>query len=61
MDEPKNRSLNPLNGLHLETNIPLSKFTTWRVGGAAQWLAEPKNIDEIQTLIAFCHKNQICS
>ncbi len=26
---------------------PLSEFTTWRVGGPAEWLAEPTTIDQV--------------
>ncbi len=52
-------SLNPLNGLKLEAFTPLSKFTTLRVGGAAQWLAEPKDIEEIKLLISWAKTHQI--
>ena len=27
--------------------IPLSEFTTWRVGGPAEWLAEPTTIEQV--------------
>ncbi len=35
----------------LKKNIPLSNFTTWRIGGPAEWIAEPKNLEEIKYLI----------
>ena len=55
----KNCSLSPSNGLKLKTLVPLSKFTTWRVGGAAQWLAEPKDIEEVKLLISWARRKQI--
>ena len=59
MASNKTCSLNHLNGLKLKTLIPLSKFTTWRVGGAAQWLAEPENANEIKSLISWANSKQI--
>ncbi len=48
-----------LSKIRIETFTPLSKFTTWRVGGAAQWLAEPKNIEEIKFLTSWANKKNL--
>ena len=37
----------------------MQKHTTFRVGGAAKYFAMPKNVDEIQTLIAYCQKQNM--
>ena len=31
----------------------LAEFTTWRVGGPAEWLAEPVSLDETQAWIQW--------
>ena len=36
-----------MDSIQLEKNISLSNFTTWRIGGPAEWIAQPKNIKEI--------------
>ncbi len=59
MGRNNNCSLIPLNGINLETLIPLSKFTTWRVGGVAQWLAEPKTLKEVELLLDWAKRKQI--
>ncbi|WP_320666680.1 UDP-N-acetylmuramate dehydrogenase [Prochlorococcus sp. MIT 1307] len=51
--------LSPLQGLKLTTLRPLSQFTTLRVGGAAEWLAEPKNIEEVKILISWAKTSKI--
>ena len=32
--------------LEPQADVLLADFTTWRVGGPAQWLLEPKSVDE---------------
>ena len=32
--------------LEPQADVPLADFTTWRVGGPAHWLLEPKSVDE---------------
>ncbi len=39
--------------------IPLAQYTTWRVGGPAEWLAEPTSIAEIKALIDWAKKQKI--
>ena len=48
-----------LKELKLEKQAPLSKFTTLRVGGPAQWLAEPKNEEQLNALLAWTKTQQI--
>ena len=40
-----------MNSIQLKKNISLSNFTTWRIGGPAEWIAEPKDHEEINFLI----------
>lgn len=37
----------------LQRDVPLAEFTTWRVGGPAQWLAEPTGIAQIPGLLQW--------
>ena len=34
-----------MNSIQLEQNISLSNFTTWRIGGPAEWIAQPKKLN----------------
>tara|TARA_Y100001968_G_scaffold187150_1_gene171504 strand:+ start:330 stop:527 length:198 start_codon:yes stop_codon:yes gene_type:complete len=45
--------------MQLEQNISLSNFTTWRIGGPAEWIAQPKNIEDINYLINWTNKKKI--
>ena len=35
----------------LQAQVSLAHYTTWRVGGPAQWLAEPNAAQQIPTLL----------
>ncbi len=48
-----------MNSIQLEKNISLANFTTWRIGGPAEWIATPKNHKEIQFLITWLNKKKI--
>ena len=48
-----------MNSLQLKKNISLSNFTTWRIGGPAEWIAQPKNPKEIKYLINWINKKNI--
>ena len=48
-----------MNSLNLKKNISLSNFTTWRIGGPAEWIAQPKNYKEIKYLINWTNKKKI--
>lgn len=36
--------------------VPLSEFTTWRVGGPAEWLAEPTSIEQVTDWLNWANK-----
>ena len=48
-----------MSPIKLEKNISLSNFTTWRIGGPAEWIAQPKNIEEIKYLTNWINKKKI--
>ena len=51
-----------MNSIQLEKNISLSNFTTWGIGGPAEWIAQPKNIEELKYVINWTNKKKIpCS
>ncbi len=51
-----------MNLIQLEKNISLANFTTWRIGGPAEWIAQPQNIEEVQYLINWINKkNMSCN
>ena len=39
--------------LGLRRSVGLADYTTWRVGGAAQWFAEPDSAAQLQALLAW--------
>jgi len=41
--------------LGLRRAVALADYTTWRVGGAAQWFAEPDSPEQLQALLAWAH------
>ena len=40
-------------------DISLADYTTWRVGGPAEWLAEPTSIDETSAWLNWAHQRNI--
>ncbi len=48
-----------MNSIQLQKNISLSNFTTWRIGGPAEWMAQPKNNEEIKYLINWINQKNI--
>ena len=48
-----------MKSIQLEKNISLSNFTTWRIGGPAEWIAQPQNMEEIKYLINWINKKKI--
>jgi UDP-N-acetylmuramate dehydrogenase len=48
-----------VNSIELQKNISLSNFTTWRIGGPAEWIAQPKNNQEIKYLMHWINKKKI--
>lgn len=43
----------------LFTEQPLSRYTSFKVGGPAQYLALPRNSTQVKGVISFCNKNAI--
>ena len=48
-----------MDSLRLKKNIPLSKFTTWRIGGPAEWIAEPRHHKDIKYLINWMNTENL--
>lgn len=46
-------------GIKIYQFASLANFTTWRIGGAAEWFAEPINIKEFKHLIAWASSHKI--
>jgi UDP-N-acetylmuramate dehydrogenase len=45
--------------LGLRRAVGLADYTTWRVGGEAQWFAEPENREQLQALLAWAHQERL--
>ena len=43
----------------LRADVALADFTTWRVGGPAQWLLEPTNLDETIAALTWAHEQKL--
>jgi UDP-N-acetylmuramate dehydrogenase len=52
------RPIDPAN-LNIRPQVALAKFTTWKVGGPAQWAIEPTNLEETQAAIAWAKANNL--
>ena len=48
-----------LESLKINENILLKNYTTLKIGGPAEWLAEPKSINEVKLLINWVNEKQI--
>ena len=46
-------------GLPPRQQVSLAEFTTWRVGGPAEWLAEPTTIEEATACLDWAHQNHL--
>ena len=45
--------------LEIKENIPLAKYTTFRIGGPARFLAEVKNEEELLEALDYAEKNNL--
>lgn len=45
-----------LPGVSLRTAVPLAPFTTFKVGGPADWLAEPRSGEDLVRLVQLAHQ-----
>ncbi len=43
----------------LRAQVSLADYTTWRVGGPAEWLAEPTQLDQLQELMTWAQRQQL--
>ena len=43
----------------LRADVALADFTTWRVGGPAQWLLEPTSLDETIAALTWAHEQKL--
>ena len=43
----------------LRQGVPLREYTTWKVGGPAQWLAEPTTAQELAALVAWSREQAL--
>lgn len=46
-------------GIDIQENVPLSRFTFTKTGGPAEFLAFPKNIDELKELVRVTKDNDL--
>ena len=40
-------------------NAPMSEFTSFKIGGPADFLCSPQNLEELKLLLKFCRENEI--
>ena len=43
----------------LRPQVPLAGYTTWKVGGPAEWLAEPTDLEQLSSLMAWAQQRQM--
>ncbi len=48
-----------LSGIKLVQDIPMSRLTTFKIGGPLDLLTEPQNIDELGRIIKFCRDENV--
>lgn len=45
--------------IEARAQAPLAEYTTWRVGGPAEWLVEPTALDDIQAWLAWARDRDL--
>ena len=52
---------NPFAGLDdcVSENLPLARFTSYRIGGPARWFIRPRSLEELQATVLRCRENGI--
>ena len=45
--------------MDIQSMVPLANYTTWKVGGPAEWFAEPTSIEEIKFLLNWASSKKI--
>ena len=46
-------------GIEIRENEPLAAHTSFRIGGPARWMAFPKTVGEVQTLLRLVREADI--
>jgi UDP-N-acetylmuramate dehydrogenase len=51
----------PFSGLapFVEENVPLAKYTWYKIGGPARWFIRPRSVEELQEAAGRCVENNI--
>ena len=57
MSKPPIKDLSNLRGI-MRHNEPLSKHTTWRVGGPAEWFYEPADLEDLMQFMQELQSNE---
>jgi UDP-N-acetylmuramate dehydrogenase len=52
---------NPFSGLEeiVEENVPLGRYTWYRIGGPARWMIRPQSVEQLQEAARRCAESQI--
>jgi len=52
---------NPFSGLDqaVQENVPLAKFTWYKIGGPARWFVQPRSVEELREASIRCLENGI--
>jgi len=45
--------------IKIQKNIPLSKCTSFKIGGAAEYFCAVENVDELKEVLEFAEKNEL--
>jgi UDP-N-acetylmuramate dehydrogenase len=53
------RSIPDTDTLKIRAQVSLANFTTWKVGGLAEWLVEPTELTQTQAAIAWAQERQL--
>jgi UDP-N-acetylmuramate dehydrogenase len=48
-----------IDALKIRPQVSLANFTTWKVGGLAEWLVEPTDLTQTQAAIAWARSRQL--
>ncbi len=43
----------------IRPNAPMSEYTSWRIGGPADWLLEAASVEDVLQTLTFCRENNI--
>jgi UDP-N-acetylmuramate dehydrogenase len=43
----------------VRSNAPMTEYTSWQIGGVADWLVEPCSADGVLATLDFCAENEI--